>query len=121
MRKVFSFRSVFEVDSQFNTGQLCDITRDFFRRIRLFDEIQRAAAKQLDNSTKRSNDRCNGTDEFHFFPRWFELFVWRLQSYQRGKPEKEGEKMMYNVVASAKKAEVRIGLLTVTKAHSAAH
>lgn len=29
--------------------------------------------------------------------------------------------MMYTVIASAKKAEVRIGLLTVTKAHSAAH
>lgn len=28
--------------------------------------------------------------------------------------------MLYNVIASAKKAEVRIGLLTVTQAHSAA-
>lgn len=106
MREVFGFRSVFKVNSQFNTGQLCDITRDFFRRIRLFDDIQRAATKQLDNSAKGGDNCRNRSDEFHFSPRWFELFVWRLQSYQRGKPEKEGEKMMYNVVASAKKAEV---------------
>ena len=106
MREVFGFRSVFKVNSQFNTGQLCDIPCDSFWRIRFFDDKQRATTNQLDNSAKRSDNCRNCSNEFHFFPRWFVLFVWRLQSYQRGKPENQGEKMMYNVVASAKKAEV---------------